>query len=165
MAAIPSPLDTARWIVATLFAAVLAVAALSDIRHRRIPNWTVLAVAALFGVWAFVGPAVSVVSSLAAAGIVLLTTGVLYAFGLLGAGDSKLMTAVALFAGLGHLVQFVLVTIIAGGVLALASLVIQQAQIFAIIRSESDFGRGIPYGVAIAVAGAVVMGSFIGAHV
>ena len=164
MAAIPSPLDAARWIVAALFVAVLAVAALSDIRHRRIPNWTVLAVAALFGVWAFVGPAVSLASSLAASGIVLLTTGVFCAFKLLGAGDSKLMTAVALFAGLGHLVQFVLVTVIAGGALALASLVV-QARIFATIRSGSDFGRDIPYGVAIAIAGVVVMGSFIGAHV
>jgi prepilin peptidase CpaA len=160
MAAIPSPLDAARWIVATLFVAVLAVAALSDIRHRRIPNWTVLVVAALFGIWVFVGPAVSVTSSLAAAGITLLTTGVLYAFRLLGAGDSKLMTVVALFAGLGHLVQFVLVTVIAGGVLALASLAVQQTRIFG-----SDFGRDIPYGVAIAIAGVVVMGSFIGAHV
>jgi prepilin peptidase CpaA len=165
MAANPSPLDAARWVVAALFVAVIAVAAMSDIRRRRIPNWTVLAVAALFGVWAFVGPEVSLASSLAAAGIVLLTTGVLYAFGLLGAGDSKLMTAVALFAGLEHLVQFVLVTVIAGGVLALASLVVQQARIFAMIRSRSDFGRGIPYGVAIAIAGAIVMGSFIGAHV
>jgi len=165
MAAIPSPLDAARWIVATLFVAVLAVAALSDIRHRRIPNWTVLVVAALFGIWVFVGPAVSVMSSLAAAGITLLTTGGLYAFRLLGAGDSKLMTVVALFAGLGHLFQFVLVTVIAGGVLALASLAVQQTRIFAMIRSGSDFGRDIPYGVAIAIAGVVVMGSFIGAHV
>ncbi len=165
MAAIPSPLDGARWIVATLFVAVLAVAALNDIRHRRIPNWTVLAVAALFGIWAFVGPAVSVASSLAAAGIILLTTGVLYAFRLLGAGDSKLMTAVALFAGLAHLVQFALATVIAGGVLALASLVVHQARAFAVTRTGSDFGRDIPYGVAIAIAGVVVMGSFIGPHV
>ena len=160
MAAIPSPLEVTRCIVAALFVAVVAVAALSDIRHRRIPNWTVLVVAALFGIWVFVGPAVSVTSSLAAAGITLLTTGVLYAFRLLGAGDSKLMTVVALFAGLGHLFQFVLVTVIAGGVLALASLAVQQTRIFG-----SDFGRDIPYGVAIAIAGVVVMGSFIGAHV
>ena len=79
MVAIPSLLDAARGIVATFFVVVLAVAALSDVRHRRIPNWTVLAVAALFGVWVFVGPAVSVASSLAASGIVLLATGVLYA--------------------------------------------------------------------------------------
>jgi prepilin peptidase CpaA len=117
----------------------------------------VLAIAALFAIWIFVGPAVSLASSFAAAGIVVATTGLFYALKLFGAGDSKLMTAVSLFAGLGHLEQFVLITAFAGGLLALASLVVRRARSAAMIRAGSEPGRGIPYGVAIAVGGAITM--------
>lgn len=141
--------------------AVLAAAALSDNRHRRIPNWTVLATAALFAIWVFVGPAVSVVSSLEAAGVILLATSVLYAFNLFGAGDSKLMTAVALFAGLHHLAQFVLVTVLVGGLLAVASLVVHPARTYAMIRTGVDSGRGIPYGVAIALGGMLTIAELL----
>lgn len=155
----PPFIDIARWIVIALFAGVLALAGASDFGSRRIPNWTVLALAALFVIWIFVGPHPSIVSSLAAAAIVFVATGALYAFNIMGAGDSKLMTVVALFAGLGHLAQFVVVTAFAGGVLALASLAARPTRTLVMIqaRSRESGGAGIPYGVAIAIGGALMM--------
>jgi prepilin peptidase CpaA len=82
----------------------------------------------------------------------------LYLAGWLGAGDSKLFAAAALFAGLGNLLLLVVATALAGGLYALAVLLIRPREVFrgmtARGRKEGRL-RGIPYGVAIA-AGALV---------
>ena len=50
--------DYALWAVAGLYAAALIAAGVSDIRVRKIPNWTVIALLVLFIPWLFVGPQV-----------------------------------------------------------------------------------------------------------
>ena len=147
------PIEIARLLIVGLLIVLLVVASVSDIRARRIPNWTVLAVAVLFLPWALFGPQVSVLSSLEAALLSLLLSGGMYAFGFLGAGDSKLLTVVALFVGLQRLIPFFLLVAIAGGALAVASLVLRptRAMVMLQLRGKGDFGRGIPYGVAIAI--------------
>lgn len=155
----PPLADVPRWAVVALFLAIVAAAAASDVRSRRIPNWSVLALAALFVSWLFVGPSVSLLSSIEAAGLVFLVTAVLYYFNVFGAGNSKLMTAVALFAGLGHLLQFVFLTALAGGALALVSLAARPTRTLVMLqaRSKDSGSRGIPYGVAIALGGALTI--------
>jgi prepilin peptidase CpaA len=152
-----------RWVVVALFVAILAAAAVSDVRSRRIPNWSVLALAVLFVGWVFVGPSVSLLSSVEAAGFVFLVTAALYYFNIFGAGDSKLMTAVALFAGLGHLLQVVFMTTLAGGVLALVSLAGRPTRTLVMLqtRSKDRASRGIPYGVAIALGGVLTMAGIL----
>ncbi len=139
--------------------AILAIAAASDVRHRRIPNWTVLALIALFAVMAIAFGGRGFVSALVAAGIALVISVGLYALRLIGAGDSKLLTAVALFAGLGYLPLLVLATALAGGVIAGVSLVTRPTRALTMftMRGKGDWGRGIPYGVAIAVGGVLVL--------
>ncbi len=151
----PARIEIARWIIVILASLVLLVASTRDIQERRIPNWTVVAVVALFVPWIFVGPAVSLFSSLAAAAIVLVITVGFVAFNLFGAGDSKLMTAVALFAGLHLLGYFALGTVLFGGALAIFSLALEPMRALAVIqlKGKGDPGRGIPYGVAISLAG------------
>ena len=159
------PIEIARWAVGAAYAVVLASAAYTDVKGRRIPNWTVLAVMGLFVVWIFVGPAVSVLSALEAAGIGLAVTAALYMAGMLGAGDSKLFTAVALFAGMTYLPHLALATVLAGGVIALGIMVARPTRAMAMLtlRSKGDFGQGIPYGVAIALAGVlIVFGPMLG---
>jgi prepilin peptidase CpaA len=154
------PSDLVRLGVAAACSIVLAIAAVSDIRRRRIPNWTVLAVIGLFVVLAVTQHDVkAIVSALAAAGIALATTVVLYALKIVGAGDSKLFTAVAFFAGLGYLPLLVVATTLAGGVIALVSLAArpQRAMAMFALRGKGEWGQGIPYGVAIAIGGAVIM--------
>lgn len=162
----PMPLiEVARWVVAGLLASVLVVACVTDIKQRIIPNWTVATVIGLYVPWVFIGQSASVPLSLAAAAIALLATVPFCAFGLLGPGDSKLFTAVALFVGLGKLVELSLATAMAGGVLALVMILSHptRALVLLSMRGRANFGQNVPYGVAI-VAGTfvVVFGGLFG---
>jgi prepilin peptidase CpaA len=151
--------DLARWAVIFLYCVILLAAAAGDLRHRLIPNWTALAIALLFIGWIFVGKNVSVVSSLEAALIMFAVSVALYAFRVIGAGDSKLVTAVALFTGMAQLPLFLLVMSAAGGAMAVGSLASRptRALIMFQMRGKGDFGRGIPYGIAIALGGIFVV--------
>jgi prepilin peptidase CpaA len=150
-------------VVAALFTAVLAWASFCDVRSRTIPNWSVLIIAALFAPWALLHWGPSALSMLAAAAIALVVGVGLYALGMVGAGDAKLFAAVALFAGLGHLLVLVLATALAGGAIALVSLATRPRRALSMIalRGEGDFGRGVPYGVAISVGGVLVVWSVL----
>lgn len=150
-----------RWIVAGLFLGALAVAAVSDILWRKIPNWTVLALIATYlgAVALRVGPS-TLLSGLGAAAITLTATYLLYCFNVFGAGDAKLFSAAALFAGLSNLTNFAVLTVLAGGLIALGLLILRPGRA---LRAMTTRGRssgeksGIPYGVAIAL-GAVAAG-------
>ena len=150
----PAAAETLRWFIVLLLAMLLVIVSVSDIRHRRIPNWTVLAVAALFVPWIFVGPGVSVLSALEAALISFVVSCALYATRVVGAGDSKLLTVTALFAGMPGLPHFLVYVALAGGVIALGSMLARptRAAVMFHMRGKGDFGRGVPYGVAIAIA-------------
>ena len=146
--------EALRWSVILLLVVLLLVVCVCDIRDRRIPNWTVLAVAALFLPWIFVGNQVSVVSSLEAALISFVVSCGLYVFRVVGAGDSKLLTVTALFAGMSRLPQFLVLVALAGGAIAVISLLARpvRAAVMFHLRGKGDFGRGVPYGVAGAIA-------------
>lgn len=150
--------EIVRYAVAALAAAVLAVAAVSDVRARRIPNWTVLTLLVLFLPWVFADGGTELVSCLEAGGIALAVTIALYAFKIVGAGDSKLFTVCALYAGLGYLPYLALATSLAGGVIALVSFASRptRAMVLLSMRGKGDWGRGVPYGVAIATGAILV---------
>jgi prepilin peptidase CpaA len=107
------------------------------------------------------------VSALAAAAIAFAITFALYAFKVIGAGDSKLFAAAALFCGLGYLPLFALATVLAGGAIAAVSLAARPHRAMAMLsmRGKGDWGRGIPYGVAIAIGAGVVLWGSIGGYV
>lgn len=151
--------EIAYWATILLVCLVLATAGASDVRTRRIPNWTVLATALLFGAWFFVGSSVPLLSSLGAALLVFVCSFALYSFGIVGAGDSKLATAVALFAGFPHLPEFILYMSLAGGLIVLCMLLADPARIFVMMqmRGRGFLERGVPYGVAIAVGGVMLV--------
>ena len=151
--------EAARWVLAGLLTATLVWASVSDVRARRIPNWSVLATIGLFLPWAALGPLGAVPGALAACAIALAGTFVLYLFGIVGAGDSKLFAAVALFAGLGHLGLLAVLTALSGGLVAVVSLAARpyRAMTMMTLRGKGDFGRGVPYGVAIGMAALVVV--------
>jgi len=150
----PVAAEMLRWSIIFLLSILLVIASVSDIRHRRIPNWSVLAIGALFVPWALFVSTVPILASLGAALVALVIGVILYAFGVVGAGDSKLLAAVALFAGMDHLLQLLVLVALVGGVIALISLAARptRAMVMLHMRGKGDFGRGIPYGVAIAIA-------------
>jgi prepilin peptidase CpaA len=150
-----SAIDILRWPIAILFSAMLAAAAISDVRNRLIPNWAVLAIAALFVSRAALMPWSSTLSSLEAAGIVFFLSFGLFALRIIGAGDSKLITVTALFIGLEQLPQFAFATSLVGGAIAIVSLAAnpRRALVMLQMRGKGNSGQDVPYGVAIAVAG------------
>jgi prepilin peptidase CpaA len=163
----PNPDNAAQWAVAGLFGLALIAAGISDIRVRKIPNWAVIALAVLYIPWVFVGPSVSWTSGLIAAGIAFAGTFALYLMKVVGAGDSKLFTVTALFAGLNLLGGLALATALIGGAIALCIMLVNPKRILRGLtrkgREELNKGRGIPYGVPIALAGLLVMFAPFGA--
>lgn len=137
----------------------LAWAAASDVRRRLIPNTAILVLLAIFVAWAAMGLGPPVLSAIEAAAIAFVVTVALYAFKIVGAGDSKLFAVAALFFGMSYLPMFALATVLAGGVIALISLVSRprRAAVMLSMGGKGDWGRGVPYGVAIAIGALVVL--------
>lgn len=151
--------ELARWALTLLFTAALAIAAVTDVRERKIPNWTVLAILVLALPWLALHPLVWDGWALLAGAIAFGATFALYSLGVVGAGDSKLFTAAALFPGLGQLPTFAFAVALVGGLIALFSLLTRptRALVMLNLRGKGDFGPGIPYGVAIAAGAILVM--------
>jgi len=106
---------------------LLLLAAITDLRERRIPNWLTAGVAALYPVYLLLSPSpVAWPGALALALLVGLLGLALFARELIGGGDVKLIAALTLWAGLEHFAVFALVTTLTGGVLGLASLWYQR---------------------------------------
>jgi len=147
-----------------LYVGALGFAAASDLIRYQIPN---LASLALIAAFAFVLPSISAgtLAAHAAAGIVVFAVAAIgFAAGICGGGDVKLLGATALWTGWSNLAAFLLLTAIAGAVLALLLLAARRATAR---RPDLRFGRwysrllsdneGVPYGVAIAFAGISVL--------
>jgi prepilin peptidase CpaA len=159
---------------------LLVAAALSDITRYRIPNTIVYAIVAAFAVGAifnFAWPAI-VWPVLAGVAMFLLGAG-LFALGLFGGGDVKLIAAMALWTSFADLPRFLLIMGAAGGLIGLVLLLKRRRQQPAMASSApppadaaaveaagaaasetppSEPPRPtrkshIPYGVGIAVAG------------
>jgi prepilin peptidase CpaA len=134
-------------------AATLVVAAVIDMRTFTISNRlnaTVVAGAPLYWLSIALTPWPGMAIQLAAGGIVFaLLAGAFYA-GMMGGGDVKLASALALWFSPAGTVKFLVVMSIAGGVLTVGILAWHRAQ-----RRE---GRPeIPYGVAIAFGALAIL--------
>ena len=121
--------EVLMWLPLAGLAVLLLLAAWTDLRTRRIPNWLTGGVAALYPIHLIVGPALSGwLGAVGAAFAVLLVGLALFARGAIGGGDVKLIAGVTLWAGVDHLALFALVTSLAGGGLALLSISYQRWQ-------------------------------------
>jgi Flp pilus assembly protein protease CpaA len=119
--------DVLIWLPLAGLVALLALAALIDVRERRIPNWLTGGIATMYPIYVLVSPApMALLGALAVASAVFLFGLVLFARQLIGGGDVKLIAATTLWAGPDHLALFALVTSLAGGGLALAGLWYQR---------------------------------------
>lgn len=138
-------------VIQAIFVCLLVVGAGWDIASRRLPNWLTLSVAVLFIPWAIVlGMSLHDFLFAALAGGICLALGFgLFQLRVMGAGDVKLIVAMALWIGLTiELMQFILYMGLVGGVLAMLFV---AARLFA----KRDLGE-LPYGVAIVLAGLYV---------
>jgi len=142
------------------FAILLCVAAWRDYRTLLIFNAFPVAIVAVFAIWALAGigsgrgaSLPDVAGSVVCAASVFAVGAAAFAFGGVGGGDVKLLAAATLFAGPSLLLDFVLVTAVAGGLLGVA--VLAGAPIGAMAGSgePSRWRRSLPYGPAIAAGG------------
>jgi prepilin peptidase CpaA len=156
---------------------LLLSAAVSDLARYRIRNKVVYAIVAAFVVGAVADLAWPALGWSVLAGVVTFAIGAaLFAFGVFGGGDVKLVAAMALWTGFADLPRFLLVMTAAGGVLGLVWLVKRRLRPVAFAAEagptpdptavenpsvdpshEAAHARKvpnrIPYGVAIAIAG------------
>lgn len=100
--------------------AMVGTATVFDVRERRIPNWLVatgMLIGLLFHTFVLQGAGTAFALSGLAVGIVTLFP--LYALGLMGAGDAKLMGMIGSFLGMAGVFGAIVASMAAGGVLAL----------------------------------------------
>lgn len=150
------------------FTMLVVYAAVTDVKGLRIANWTSIALVALFAAYVVAGhlrlgtKPLPVLQHLSVALAVLAVGFAVFAFGYMGAGDIKLMTAVALWAGPGEVISFAFLTALTGAGLALLILSsafclnseATPARISRLVPAWMSQGV-IPYGVAIS-AGALM---------
>jgi len=100
--------------------AVLGVATFTDLRSRRIPNWLVLPfMAAGIGVSAWQHGWQGLAHSLEGLALGAVLFGILFAMGGMGMGDVKLCAAIGAWIGPAQLMLALVITGLAGGVMAL----------------------------------------------
>ena len=161
-------------IVSVVFAGMLAVAAIWDLKFRRIPN--ILTVSGLLVALMMRGiqGADPLIDGVIGAGMAALVSLPLFAVGALGGGDGKLLIAVGGFMGPGRLAGALLLIAVVGGAMGVLDayrrgiLMPVILNCLDLMKHWATFGhRGrrlalampgaitIPYGVAIAVGAAM----------
>jgi prepilin peptidase CpaA len=161
-------------VISAVLVAVLTVAAVSDLKTRRIPNALTLG-ALLAGLCLqTVQGSGALLAGLAGAGLAALVALPFFALGALGGGDAKLLIAVGAFFGPARLPGALLVIALLGGVMAVIDAMRRGVlgpvllSCLQLLKTWGTLGRAgsapaidtagamtIPYGVAIA-AGALV---------
>lgn len=144
----------------TLFPAMMAFAASSDLLTMTISNRvSLILVAGFFALAAITGvSAMDMLSHLAAGCVVLVAAFGLFARGIIGGGDAKLAAAAALWLGFDHLLPFLLLASLFGGALSLALIWFRMAPLpeplarYAWIERLHVKNGPVPYGIALAAA-------------
>jgi prepilin peptidase CpaA len=153
----------------SVFVLCVCYAIVSDFRNLIIPNWITIALVAAFAVFAgtYKDPqSILIHVALAALFFVLFTA--FFIAGWVAGGDVKLMTAVALWMGLDHAGNFVLLTALLGSALALGLMQIKRYGflvsdglgrnwLFRRVSSMAEASQ-CPYGVAIGIAALLASG-------
>ena len=149
--------------VLVVFPALVIVAAMRDATSFTIPNWISAALVLSFPVAALVAGLPLSQAGLCAAtfAVMLICAMGMFAAGWIGGGDAKLMAAAALWIGWPGTFNYVLITAVAGGALAVGLMMARQSGAgMAVATGPAWLARlldpkeAAPYGVAIA-AGAL----------
>ena len=144
-----------------IYGLALIAAGVSDLVRYQIPNTICLALVAAFALFAPSLPLGAVAWHVACGAAILAAAALFFAFRLIGGGDAKLLAATALWVGWQNLGSFILITAIAGGILGLFLLGLRR---FAPEPPPGRWygrllarGEGVPYGMAIAASGLVML--------
>ncbi len=136
------------WLSVAAFAGAAVYGAYSDVRSRIIPNWVSVVVAVSFLPAALIG-ASDLYDILIRYGIglaLLAVCALLFARGMIGGGDAKLLPACSVWMGPQGVAGFIILTAIIGGMLAVIALISRKK------NQDDKTPQGLPYGVAISLA-------------
>lgn len=147
-----------------VFPVLMAYAASSDLLTMRIANWLVLLIAAAYFALALIAQLSwsEIGTSVAAAAIVLAIAFAFFAFGWIGGGDAKLVSATTLWVGFGLLLPYVIYAALLGGGLTLLILAIRRYPLAPWLARHKwidrlhDSKSGVPYGITLAIAALLV---------
>ena len=149
-------------LIFVVFPFCMLFAAISDMLSMTIANRVPVLLVVVFALvapltgmeWAAYG------GHIATGALVLAVTFGLFAMGGMGGGDAKLLAASAMWMGLNiHLVEYLVVSTIIGGLLTLAILLYRKSLLAAVtgqnpfLRHFADEAKGVPYGVALGLGG------------
>ncbi|MBO0662396.1 prepilin peptidase [Jiella sp. CQZ9-1] len=147
----------------TVFPFAMIFSAMTDLLEMKIENWAMVVLALAFLPAAFlVGLSWQVLGLHILVGFMCLSaTFGMFAAGWMGGGDAKLIAATALWFGPSMMVvEYLLMGALFGGVLTLLILTLRgkllPATGFAFVDRLMEQKTGIPYGVALGVAGLYV---------
>lgn len=143
----------------TIFPVLMIIAGAGDAVSLRIPNWLTALIAILFLPMAVLtGMPVEQLALHLATGAGLFFVGfALFASGLFGGGDAKLIAAAGLWFGWPDIVPFLVLTALAGGILALIvgvwSMISMSSEVHfeSLARRITGLRPNVPYGFALAV--------------
>ena len=142
------------------FPVLMAYAASSDLLTMRIANWLVVLLAVgyfAFALWAQLSWS-EIGMSVAAASIVFAIAFAFFAFGWIGGGDAKLVSATTLWIGFGLMVPYLIYAALLGGGLTLLILALRRYPLPAALQRQRWLDRlhdpkvGVPYGITLAIA-------------
>ncbi len=127
-------LEALSFVTILILAAVLISAAIGDWRHFIISNRTVVITFILFTVFIslqisspinqriLADPINHLLTSLLIAAAVLIITTAFFALNIMGGGDVKLMTVIALWAGTSLILPFIFITSLVGGIVTVIAI-------------------------------------------
>jgi prepilin peptidase CpaA len=153
-------------ITLTLFPAMMAFAASSDLFTMTISNRVSLILIGGFGLLAVMTgmSATGMLQHVGAGASVLVVAFALFSFGWIGGGDAKLAAVTALWLGFkdNHLFEYLIYSSILGGVLTLLLIQFRMLPLPHVLVGRDWIerlhrrGGGIPYGIALAAAALLV---------
>jgi prepilin peptidase CpaA len=151
--------------VLVLFPVLMAYAAASDLLTMKISNRVSIALLCGFVALALatgMPPMILIENHIACGAAVLVLTFALFAFGWIGGGDAKLASATAVWLGWSNLFDYGLEASLLGAVLTVGILYWRKLKVPPVLATRSWImrlhaaGNGVPYGIALAVAGLVL---------
>ncbi len=143
------------------FPLLMIFAACSDLFTMTISNRVSVALVLgflIFALWLQL-PLAEVGLHFVCGAAILCITFTMFAFGWVGGGDAKLAAATAVWLGFDHILDYGLFSAVFGGFLTLALLAVRRWPLPASLLRYSwitrlhDQKTGIPYGIALAIAG------------
>jgi len=148
-----------------IYIALVLYGAWSDARTLRIPNWVSLALLAAFFPTAIVaGMPLENMAWHLACGVAVLVAGIaLFAFGLFGGGDAKLLAACALWVGWPEVTWLIGAVILVGGVLSILVILLRKGLglwpnwLVNAAKGLFEPGKAVPYGIAITTGALLVL--------